>query len=275
MATRPAAVAGYGADDRLGTVRAIMQHRDQQGSPFADPDDLLVTGSRPSDIAQLQEFTAVLAHELKTPLAIIASAVELALAHERRTTGPDVGDLLRMIQRNSRLACQLLDRLQLAGDVEAGTIELSLEDVDLHALVQESIDDLRDVVMAGHPVTLRANSSPVVRADATAAREIVFNLLSNAAKYSADGAAVDVTIDVGDGAAVVVVRNHGKGVTPGDSDRIFERSFQNDPDSPGSGLGLFVSRGLARAHGGDLTVHPADQEGSEFELTLPRATAAP
>ncbi len=74
---------------------------------------------------------------------------------------------------------------------------------------------------------------------------------------------------VGDRSARVVVRNHGSGVTPGDTEHIFEKFRQLDATSPGAGLGLFISRGLARAHGGDLTVQPATDAGSEFELRLP------
>lgn len=218
-------------------------------------------------VSALQEFGAVIAHELKTPLAIIGNAVELAF--DQDGSREDLEHLLRMIRRNNDLALMLLDRLQLARDVEAGSVDLDLAEVDLAVLVRESIDDLRNVLMSDHPVQVIASSEPVVHADPTAAREIVFNLLSNAAKYSAAGAAVDVTVDTVDGYAHVVVRNHGRGVTPGDTDRIFDRFYQSDDGNPGTGLGLFVSRGLARAHGGNLTVRPAAEEGSEFELTLP------
>lgn len=223
----------------------------------------------PAGLTALQEFASTLAHELKTPLAIISNATAMALDRDADAPAADLDDLLGMISRNTDLALQLLDRLQLARDVEAGEVELELGDVDLAALVQESVDDLRDVVMGGHPVQLEASASPSVRADATAAREIIFNLLANAAKYSEEGAAVDVALDVIDGVARVVVRNHGRGVTPGHTEAIFERFFQSDRGSKGTGLGLFISRGLARAHGGDLAVRPATEEGSEFELTLP------
>jgi signal transduction histidine kinase len=78
-----------------------------------------------------------------------------------------------------------------------------------------------------------------------------------------------VSIDADPASARMAVRNHGGGVTPGDTDQIFDKFFQSDDDSSGVGLGLFVSRGLARAHGGDITLNAAASEGSEFVLRLP------
>ena len=94
---------------------------------------------------------------------------------------------------------------------------------------------------------------------------------ATAAKYSAPKAPISVAMDRYNGSARMVVRNHGGGVTPGDGEHIFEKFFQADPGSSGVGLGLFVSRGLARAHGGEISVRPAQEIGSEFVLELPAA----
>jgi signal transduction histidine kinase len=220
----------------------------------------------------LEEFGAVIAHELATPLAIISTAANLAMQHDATTSDVEHHRILEMIQRNTKLAELLLRRLALARDVEAETVELDLSPVDLARLVQESVGDLRQVVMAGHPVTVNVEAAPIIMADPTAAREIVFNLLSNASKYSDEAAPIDVTVRVVGPAAEVVVRNHGSGVTPGDTAAIFEKFHRGETSSPGAGLGLFISRGLARAHGGDLTVQAAERIGSEFHLTLPLTT---
>lgn len=217
----------------------------------------------------LEEFGAVIAHELATPLAIIGTAAKLALEHEGAAADVEHRRILEMIERNTKLAELLLGRLGLARDVEAGTVELDRSRVDLAMLVQESVDDLQEVVMAGHPVTVEVEATPIITADPTAAREIVFNLLSNACKYSDDDAAIDVAVRVDGPWAEVVVRNHGTGVAPGDTAAIFEKYHRGETSAPGAGLGLFISRGLARAHGGDLTVQAAERVGSEFHLTLP------
>lgn len=159
----------------------------------------------------LEEFAAVIAHELATPLSIIDMAAQTALRHDAATPDAEHQEILEMIRRNTKLAQMLLYRLALARNVEADTVVLDLATVDLAELVEESVGDL----------------------------------------------------------AEAIVRNHGSGVTPGDTDAIFEKFHRGETNAPGAGLGLFISRGLARAHGGDLTVKAAEHIGSEFRLTLP------
>ena len=227
-------------------------------------------GGPPPDAPSLfEEFASTVAHELATPLAVIQTATETALHLGDEAGTEEQRHLLEVIRRNSTLAVLLLRRLGLARDVEAGTVALTLERLDLAQLVAESTDDLRTVVLDDHDVEVLVNEAPTVEADETAIREIVFNLLSNAAKYSESQAPIEVAVGTSDHVACVAVRNHGSGVTPGDTEHIFEKFRQLDETSPGAGLGLFISRGLARAHGGDLVVRPAADEGSEFELRLP------
>ncbi|MEX2551109.1 MAG: HAMP domain-containing sensor histidine kinase [Nitriliruptoraceae bacterium] len=228
---------------------------DQRG--FGDADSLL------------EEFAAVIAHELATPLSIIEMAVQTALRNDGASSQIGHREVLEMVERNVKLAQLLVNRLTLSRDVEADTFVLDLASVDLAELVQEAVADLGPVVMTDNPVAVTVESSPTITADSTAVREIVFNLLSNACKYSEKGAAIEVTVRIAGAMAEVVVRNHGSGVAPGDTDAIFEKFHRGDTDAPGAGLGLFISRGLARAHGGDLTVQAAEHVGSEFCLTLP------
>lgn len=172
--------------------------------------------------------------QLRTPIAIVHTAASTALVRHGDDVSEALRDILEMIRRNADLASLLLGRLGIARDIEAVTV----------------------------------SGAPSVRADPTAAREIVFNLLSNAAKYSSSAAPIEVTVGAVGDIVEVVVRDHGSGVTPLDSDSIFEKSWQGDGTAPGVGLGLYISRGLARAHGGDITVQPAAHEGSEFRLSL-------
>jgi signal transduction histidine kinase len=233
------------------------------------PQPMSLTSHVP-DQSVLEEFAAVVAHELATPLAIIDAASETALRHGPDTPADEHRAMLEMIRRNTKLAELLLGRLGLARDVEAGEVTLEVVSIDLAQLVQDSVDDLRRALLAEHPVTVDAGAPLAILADPTAAREIVFNLLSNAARYSEKGAHIEVSVLLDAGMAEVVVRNHGSGVTPGDTERVFEKYRRGDDSrTPGVGLGLFISRGLARAHGGDLTVRPAAREGSEFHLRLP------
>jgi len=219
----------------------------------------------------LEDFASTIAHELRTPLAVVELAVETVLLRMDDLSPAELRVMLRTIQRNSRLAALLLGRLGLARQVEAGDVPLDLEEVDLVLLVRESLDDLGDVLLRAHPTTLAGAGRLPVMADPTALREIVFNLLSNAAKYSDEGQPISVAVRPVERGACVVVRDHGEGVPAGQAVRIFGKYERADPRGQGVGLGLFISRGLARAHGGDLVVRAAAGGGSEFVLTLPPA----
>jgi signal transduction histidine kinase len=224
-------------------------------------------------LSHLETFVALVAHEVRTPLSIVKTGVMMLTAID--AGGPSApgtrDEVLAMIERNVDLAILLMDRMSLARELENGTVALAREKLDLVHVVRQTVGDLRLVILRDHPVDVAAVDALTVDADPTAIREIVFNLISNAAKYSARDAPITVALDRARGKARMVVRNHGGGVTPGDSEHIFEKFFQADTGSSGVGLGLFVSRGLARAHGGNITVRPAQHTGSEFVLELPAA----
>lgn len=232
-----------------------------------------VSGADETPLTTIETFVALVAHEVRTPLAIAKTGVTtLAAIDAGEPAAPGTREeVVAMIERNVDLAILLMDRMSLAREIESDTVVLACEELDLVDLVRQSVGDLRSVFLREHPVDIESVDALNVKVDPTAVREIVFNLLSNAAKYSARKAPITVAVDRVNGSARMVVRNHGGGVTPGDGEHIFEKFFQSDAGSPGVGLGLFVSRGLARAHGGDITVRPAPDEGSEFVLRLPAA----
>jgi signal transduction histidine kinase len=232
-----------------------------------------VSGAGNASPTQLETFVALVAHEVRTPLSVVKTAVAmLAEIESGGPTRPEVRQhLLAMVERNVDLAILLVDRMALAREIENGAIALTTELMDLVSVVRESIGDLRGAVLRDHPMELVAVDVLPVNADPTAVREIVFNLLSNAAKYSAREAPISIALDRCNATARMVVLDHGGGVPPGETEHIFEKFFQADPGSSGVGLGLFVARGLARAHGGDLTVRSAQDVGSEFVLELPAA----
>jgi signal transduction histidine kinase len=216
----------------------------------------------------VEEFLDVVAHEVRTPLAIARMAAEAV-----NTPGlPDAerDRLLGMILRNTDLALLLLDRMGLARDVEAGTVRLQLAETDVTALVLETVEDLKSLVLGTHPIHIDGPTGCTVSADPTALREILLNLLLNAAKYSPAESPIEVMIEGDAGEVTVVVADHGCGVGPGDIERIFDEYVQVQARSSGVGLGLYISRGLARAHGGDLAARRRVHDGSEFVLRLPR-----
>jgi signal transduction histidine kinase len=218
----------------------------------------------------LEDLLAIIAHEMRAPLAVVCSAAETAI---NRSLEPEQLDrLLQVIRRNAELAMLLADRLGLARDVELEQFRLQPVSLDLAVLVAQTTTDLTPLIANDHDVRI-ADAVPVgVMADETSLREILFNLLLNAAKYSPDGSTIEVAVTGVGEQARLTVRDQGRGVAASDAERIFGKYRQVDQGSKGVGLGLFISRGLARANGGDLAVTEAPGGGCSFELSLPLRT---
>lgn len=223
------------------------------------------------DPEDVEEFLSLIAHELRTPMAVTASAADtlLMLLGRDEVDPAEVERMADVIQRHSRLSARLVARLSLAHDIGQGSVELVTEELDLALLIEEIVSDVAAFVLPERTVTVTADGPVVAEVDRASISEIVFNLLANAHKYSQPDASIEVQVDRDDKLARVVVRDQGSGVSPGDTEAIFQQYVQPGPRRGGVGLGLYVSRGLARAHGGELSVRPATDEGSEFVLELP------
>lgn len=214
---------------------------------------------------------SLIAHELLNPLAIAQGYASL-LREEASAAGETVQLFAERVSQNVEVAVLLLQRLR---DSAATSDELRLEcrRVDLREVVQDTVQDLAATVAAAHPVEVTTPDEPVVvEADEVRLRQVLFNLVSNGAKYSPNGALIQIGVTNGE-QATIEIRNHGFGVAPDDAERLFQRGARgrDDEGRPGLGVGLYVSRMIAEAHGGSLRVEPAEVEGSRFILDLPVA----
>jgi signal transduction histidine kinase len=124
-------------------------------------------------------------------------------------------------------------------------------------------------------VRTRIDDGVLAKGDARRVEQILTNLVSNAAKFSPDGEAVELTVCLNGPNAVALVHNKGPSILPEDQDRIFDRFVRLTQHrvEPGSGLGLFIARSLAESQGGNVTVESDDEFGTTFTLTLPAAPA--
>jgi signal transduction histidine kinase len=142
---------------------------------------------------------------------------------------------------------------------------------DLAALGRSAVESIRDQAQGeGITIGLEAPETLVVEGDEFRIEQVVNNLLTNALRYGG-GKPVAVTVSAGDGKALVSVRDEGRGIAPADHERIFQQFERTEGTEqvPGLGLGLFIARQIAQAHGGRLEVNSALGEGSEFVLYLP------
>lgn len=225
---------------------------------------------------QAVRFTADASHELKTPLALIAAGLEELL--RRRDLAPEVVTALgSLLDDNRRLAAICQDLLVLAR-ADAGRLALDRQPHDLRALIEAAVEDgrilgeCRSIVF---DLALPSHAEEFV--DARYFTRILLNLLSNAVKYNKDGGRVRVELTARESEWVIVIANTGRGIAPEHRAKLFERFFRvdNSAESLGHGLGLSLSRELARAHGGDLVLASSDAEWTTFRLTLPRTTFEP
>jgi signal transduction histidine kinase len=140
--------------------------------------------------------------------------------------------------------------------------------------VREVVDHVQPAVR-DHPIHVEAEASiPNVLVDPARFEQILTNLLENAAKYSASGAAIEVSVKGGDREVDIAVRDHGIGISSEELPRLFDRFYQTERArrrQSGLGLGLYIARGFVHAHGGHLSVESTVDHGSTFHVFLPAA----
>ena len=216
------------------------------------------------------DFVSLVSHELRSPMAAVIGSARTLQARWRELKPEQREAFLAVIaDETSRLAALVGDVLDTSR-IEAGTFGYRFGEVDLGDIVRDSVaaaeigqDEVR--LTAELPTDL-----PAVRGDADRLRQLVDNLISNAIKYSDSGGEVRVRARTDDGHVVVRVEDSGPGILPEHQTQIFEKFGRAGGSAkPGTGLGLFLARSFAEAHGGSLQVESEPGEGAVFLLRLP------
>ncbi|MGQ0539798.1 MAG: ATP-binding protein [Gemmatimonadaceae bacterium] len=226
------------------------------------------------------EFLAVMSHELRTPLNAIAGYTELL---ELGLRGPvseqQVSDLQR-IRLSQRHLLGLINELLNFARLDAGGVRFEIRDVAVAEIVAGTLSLLEPQVRKRGLTCVADNTEPslTARADAEKLRQILLNLFSNAVKYTPTGGVIRVRVEAGEDRVAIHVSDTGEGIPPDKLQSIFEPFVQVNRTltalHEGVGLGLAISRDLARAMGGDLLVESRLGRGSTFTVELKRAAAA-
>src|SRR5262244_2979778 len=222
------------------------------------------------------EFLAMLAHELRNPLAAIVNGLALL---DRIDPQSDVDARARgVIGRQVHHLTHLLDQLLDVSRIMSGKIELERAPVDLARATRQCVE-ARPSASGSPQLTVLTDARPfIVEGDAVRLEQIIGNLLDNAVKYSPPQSPIHITLRGENGQAVLRIEDHGVGVAPDMLESIFEPFTQISTSlhraGGGLGLGLAVARGLVEQHGGSITAHSAGLgHGTEFVVRLPLSIA--
>ena len=220
------------------------------------------------------EFLNLASHELRGPLAVVQGYV--SMMEEGALKGRQLRAVLPTVSAKLRQINLLVNEMLETARLEDHRLHLSLMDVDVGALVERLVASVRMASDPGHTVKLELPADPVVvRADPTRLETIVANLVDNAIKYSPEGGRVEVTISMQEGVGCVRVDDQGLGIAEADFPRLFTRFGRlvtsENSHIAGTGLGLYLSRQLARMHGGDIAASSDPGRGSSFTVSIPLA----
>jgi PAS domain S-box-containing protein len=228
---------------------------------------------------RMNEFLAMLAHELRNPLAPIRNAV--SVLQMTSSQDPNVDWTREVLDRQVGHLTRLVDDLLDVSRITTGKITLMHEPVDLVQVVHRAVEASRPLIDSrGHALELGVPGSEVrVIGDATRLTQVVVNLLNNAAKYTPEGGTISVRAMARGGYATLSIADTGIGIRPEMQSRIFELFSQGDRaldrSEGGLGIGLTIVQRLVTMHGGRVTVSSQGPgRGSEFVVQLPLAVPA-
>ena len=218
------------------------------------------------------DFVSLVSHELRSPMASVIGSARTLEQRWRELTPDQRESFLALIAHETSRLAELIGDVLDTSRIEAGTFSYSFDDVDLAQLVRDSAAAAEH---AQDEVAVRAvvrGPLPAVRGDRDRLRQVLVNLIDNAVKYSPPGDEVRVQAESANGRVVIEVRDRGPGISPEHQTVIFEKFGRvnvGEQAKPGTGLGLFIARSIAEAHGGALEVRSAPGRGATFRLSLP------
>jgi heavy metal sensor kinase len=228
-------------------------------------------------LAQQRQFMADASHELRTPVSVARTALEVTLGRPDRTE-EDYRESLGIVAEQMRRLTRIVDDMFTLARADAGGLPLVARPLYLDELVADCVKSAR---LLGDPkgvaVEWRGPDDVDARADEARLRQAIMNLLDNAIRHTPAGGRVSVAVERMTDALSVAVTDGGPGIPAPDAERVFQRFVRLSParrEGEGAGLGLPIARTIVEAHGGTLVLERSDPSGSTFLLRLPRSAAA-
>ncbi len=253
-----------------GVGRDVTEERNAQ--------EQLISAKEKAEAANAakSQFLSVMSHELRTPLnSIVGFSQLLASSQADYLSDAARNEYFKTILESSNHLKSLIDDILDASRIERGTLTLVEQEMDAAELVEVAVKMCRDAAeKADVTIVARVVDGIEIKGDVTRLKQVLINLIANAAKFSKAGEFVDVALKrTGEGGLAIAVRDSGIGIKPDDIQRIFEPFVQADDGMSrrfgGVGLGLSIARKIARLHNGDVTIESQASAGTTASLLLP------
>lgn len=215
------------------------------------------------------DFVAMVSHELRSPMTVVAGIADILKKRQAALTSEQRSELIDTLGREARRLTRLVSEVLDLEALDQGGMELELGEVDLAELAREAVTDAG---LAERTDLTVGRGNAVVTADSDRVKQVLLNLLSNAAKFSGN-APIHVAVSPEKDAVLVGVSDEGPGISEQDQGRLFQRFTRLETSTrrkPGSGLGLYLSRSIVDAHGGEIWVDSELKKGSTFQFRLMR-----
>jgi signal transduction histidine kinase/CheY-like chemotaxis protein len=264
----------------VSTIRAALRGRPRQ---YELRDTLVALQKARSDAENANrlkdEFLATVSHELRTPLNAILGWV--AMLRQARFEPARVTTILEIVERNAKAQAQLIADVLDVSRMISGRVKLELAPVSLARVICDAVDSVRPGVAAkGVELHLDVEEGPIANIDADRMQQVIWNLLSNACKFTPAGGRIDVSLRSDGATTSIVVADTGTGIPEDFLPYVFDRFRQADQGFTrsygGLGLGLAIVKQLVEMHGGQVLVASAGPDrGATFEVRLPVAREVP
>jgi signal transduction histidine kinase len=220
------------------------------------------------------EFVATVSHELRTPLTSMMGFLEMIREGEAGELNEEQQRFLAIVYRSSERLQRLVGDLLFVARLDANGLQLQFADVDVTEVVRDAVESTAALARS-RSIDLRSELAdvPSVVGDRERLSQLVGNLISNGLKFTPQGGTVTARTFVDGDSAVIEVIDTGIGIPEAEQSRLFQRFFRSSTATeqaiPGTGLGLVISRAIAEAHGGTISVRSAPGEGTSFRVELP------
>jgi two-component system phosphate regulon sensor histidine kinase PhoR len=257
-------------------------------SPIRDPETgetILVLAilrdiTQQKEIEEMQrDFVSIVSHELRAPLTAIMGFAKTLVLKDEELAPATRREFLSTVNEQAERLARLVDDLLQVSRIDAKRVRVEWTEVDIDVLVHDLMSQFHSKWGSRRVIVDTARGLPLLRADRSKLEEILINLVDNAIKYSPASTPVRVAARLVGDDIEVAIQDRGFGIAPEDAAQLFQKfhrvSTKATRDIGGSGLGLYIVKGLVEAHGGKVWVESVPGAGSTFSFTMPRARAMP